>query len=49
MLWKMARQTLIAAAVIGALAAVWQLSAGPGMSALLDSPTWSERVYHDDD
>ncbi|QNT68773.1 hypothetical protein HQ394_04585 [Defluviicoccus vanus] len=49
MLWKMARQTLIAAAVIGALAAVWQLSAGPGMFVSPDSPTWSERVYHDDD
>lgn len=49
MLWKMARQTLIAAAVIGALAAVWQLSAGPGISASPDNQTQSERVYHDDD
>lgn len=49
MQWKMARQTLIAAAVIGALAAVWQWSAGQGIFASPDSQTRSERVYHDDD
>lgn len=49
MLWKMARQTLIAAAVIGALAAVWQLSAGPEMFVSPDNQPRSERVYHDDD
>ncbi|QLH40801.1 MAG: hypothetical protein HWD60_20275 [Defluviicoccus sp.] len=49
MLWKMARESVIAAAVIGALAAAWQLSAGPGMFGSPDSQNLSERVYHDDD
>lgn len=49
MLWKMARQTLIATAVIGALAAAWQLAAGPGMPASPDNQTQSERVHHNDD
>lgn len=49
MLWKMARQTLVVAAVIGALAAAWQLSAGSGVSASPDDQTRSERADHDDD
>ncbi len=49
MLWKMVRQTLIAAAVIGAVAAVWQVVVAPGTPASPDNPTRSERVYHHDD
>ena len=48
MLWKMARQTLIAAAAIALLAGAWQAATGPrtfgetGYGRI-------ERAHHDDD
>lgn len=47
MLWKTARKTLVAAIVIGVLAAGWQLVAGPETTAA-PGHHQSERAYHDD-
>ncbi len=47
MLWKTARQTLVAAIVIAVLAGAWQLVAVPETAAVT-AHHQSERADHDD-
>ncbi len=48
MLWKTARQTLVAAIIIGVLAGAWQLAARPETAAV-PGDHQSEKAHHDDD